>query len=320
MELRSKTKVLSYCNLSDLPEWNYDGSSTQQAQGNDSEIIIKPQYKCKHPFRENGYLVMCDTYYPNGKVHQTNNRVWAENCFSKNKVEKPWYGLEQEYFIINPKNNLPLGMNTAINQGQYYCSVGNENAHGRELAEMHLEACLKSGLTISGINAEVAPGQWEFQIGPVEGIEIGDQLWIARYILLLCAEKLNYNIDFNPKPIPGDWNGSGCHANFSTLSMREGTSSLTGLEVIENTLKKLEKEHISDIKYYGKDNELRMSGKHETAKYNEFSYGRGNRGCSIRIPNTTIKNKKGYFEDRRPSSNCDPYLVSALLYNNYLNQ
>lgn len=318
-ELRSKTKVVSgEVTLENLTNWNYDGSSTNQASGNDSEVVIVPRALYVDPFKENGYLVMCDTFKPDMKTALDNNyRIYADSIFNKDLDAKPWYGMEQEYFLISPKTNKPLGFpeeGEPAPQGQYYCSAGTENAYGREVAEEHLEKCIKAGIQVSGMNAEVAPGQWEFQVGPVEGIDAGDQLWMARYILLRVAEKYGVMVDFEPKPVSGDWNGSGCHTNFSTLAMREGSEDKNGLEIIEEAIEKLSVKHDFHMKLYGTGNELRMTGEHETSRYDQFSHGRANRGASVRIGNETIHNKQGYFEDRRPSSNCDPYLVTALLF------
>jgi glutamine synthetase len=199
-------------------------------------------------------------------------------------------------------------------QGQYYCSVGTENAFGRQIADYHLRMCIIAGVKISGINAEVAPGQWEFQIGPCEGIEQGDHMWIARYLLERVGELFHVSINFEPKPMKGQLNGSGCHTNFSTHNMRNGTSNRTGLEYIDEAIKKLSIKHSEHMEVYGSGNEERMTGEFETAKYDVFSDGIANRGCSIRRGNETYKNQKGYFEDRRPSSNCDPYLVTSKIF------
>lgn len=319
-ELRSKTRVSTKpCNDLEkllVEDWNFDGSSTAQATGNDSEVIIKPRAKFIDPLRNNSnsFLVLCDTYDPKGEPLKQNNRVWANELFNKGLEEKPWYGIEQEYFIIDPKTNLPLGFDNSKKQGQFYCSAGAENAFGRKIAEEHLQACLIAGIKISGINAEVAPGQWEFQIGPCEGIESGDHLWVARYLLVRIAEKHGLTIDFEPKPVKGDWNGSGCHTNFSTENIREGKDNKTGLDFINEAIKKLSLKHKEHMEVYGSGNEERMTGLHETASYDKFSYGIANRGASIRIGNQNFNNKKGYFEDRRPSSNMDPYLVTGMLF------
>lgn len=321
MEVRSKTKVMSNINIidniRDVPEWNFDGSSTKQAEGNDSEVVLKPVCLFRDPFRsnlKNSLLVLCDTYDPNGKHLKQNNRASAKEIFNLKLDEKPWYGLEQEYFIMDPKTNLPLGLDNDKKQGQFYCSVGAENTFGRKIAEEHLEACINAGINISGINSEVAPGQWEFQIGPCEGIDSGDHLWIARYLLVRIAENHGLIINFEPKPVKGDWNGSGCHTNFSTKNIREGTTDNNGLFFINEAIQKLSLKHKEHMDVYGSGNEERMTGLHETASYDIFSYGIANRGASIRIGNQNFNNKKGYFEDRRPSSNMDPYLVTAMLF------
>jgi glutamine synthetase len=318
--LRGKTKVMDreVNSVSDLSEWNYDGSSTNQAAGEDSEVIIKPCALFNDPFRRGNHkIVLCDTYRPDGTPLENNHRQWAKAIFDQALDEEPWYGLEQEYFLIDPNTNKPLGFpqNGFPNpQGQYYCSAGTQNAFGRQVAEEHLEACIFAGIKISGVNAEVAPGQWEFQIGPCVGIEEGDHLWMARYLLNRVAEKHGVIVDLEPKPIKGDWNGSGCHANYSTKNMREGTPDKSGLEFIDEAIEKLSGKHMEHMVLYGSGNEERMTGAHETASYDKFSHGVANRGASIRRGNQTVKDGKGYFEDRRPSSNCDPYLVSAKLF------
>jgi len=329
-ELRSKKRVItnvvgirSEDDLSILkfPDWNYDGSSTGQAKGNDSEIVIKPKSVFRDPFslvgdlkRYNSYIVICDTYLPDGLPHSTNQREPANNIFKLDIDQEPWFGLEQEYFLIDPKTNMPLGYDKNGKQGQYYCSVGYENAIGREIAEEHLRMCLYAGIKISGMNAEVAPGQWEFQIGPCIGIESGDHLWTARYILQRLGEKHKVKINFEPKPLKGDWNGSGCHANYSTKYMRTGVFGKTGLEYINEAIYKLSKNHDEHMKIYGSGNEERMTGEHETASYDKFTDGVANRGASVRRGHDTLENHEGYFEDRRPSSNCDPYLVTSAIF------
>ena len=318
--LRGKTKVMDgeVNSVADLSEWNYDGSSTNQAAGEDSEVIIKPCALFNDPFRRGNHkMVLCDTYRPDGSPLQNNHRQWAKSLFDQALDEEPWYGLEQEYFLMDPNTNKPLGFpqNGFPNeQGQYYCSAGAQNAFGRQVAEEHLEACVYAGIKISGINAEVAPGQWEFQIGPCVGIEEGDHLWMARYLLERVAEKHGVVVDLEPKPVKGDWNGSGCHTNYSTKNMRKGTDDKSGLQFIDEAIEKLSHRHMDHMNVYGSGNEERMTGAHETASYDKFSHGVANRGASIRRGNQTVKDGKGYFEDRRPSSNCDPYLVTGIIF------
>jgi glutamine synthetase len=317
-ELRSKCRVMNECDKDSIysySDWNYDGSSTGQAIGSDSEVIMKARAVFKCPFRGgDNRMVLCDTYLPNGQPHITNHRAGAVEIFDKKPDEEPWFGLEQEYFLIDLKTGKPLGCEVSIpEQGPFYCGVGGGNALGRDIVEDHLEKCLYAGLRMSGINTEVAPAQWEFQIGPSLGIESGDHLWMARYILNRVCEKYGVRVDLTPKLIK-EINGSGCHANFSTKGMRDGTVEKTGLELIDEAIMKLSKKHLEHMMVYGEGNKERMTGHHETASYDEFSFGRANRGKSVRIGNDTINNKKGYFEDRRPASNSNPYLVTAKIF------
>ncbi len=319
-EIRSKTRVIDNSNINnvnDIPIWNYDGSSTKQAEGQASEITIIPRALFNDPIRGSPHkMVMCEAVNPNGDPVKTNNRHWANQIFEQALEEEPWFGLEQEYFMMNPRTNQPLGYSENQIQGQFYCSAGSKNTFGRELAEKHLVVCILAGIKISGVNAEVAPGQWEFQIGPCVGIEQGDHLWMARYLLERLSEKLGIVINLEPKPLVGDWNGSGCHANYSTKNMREGTVDVdkTGLDYIYEAVDKLSHKHMDHMTVYGSDNDKRLSGAHETSHYDQFTIGIGNRGASIRVGNDTIRDKKGYFEDRRPGSNCDPYLVTGMLF------
>jgi len=310
-ELRSKTRVVyrNIMEIEDVEEWNYDGSSTDQADGSASEIYIRPRRMFRCPFRrQKGVIVMCDTYNSDGSPAKYNNRFATNKIFQKYLDQKPWYGLEQEYFIYDCKTNLPLGFDPHGKQGQYYCSVGGNNIFGRELVEEHLAACLYAGIQLSGINAEVAPGQFEFQVGPVEGIDVADQLWIARYILEKLSEKYGTYIVYHPKPLGNtDWNGSGCHTNFST----EATRNKGGYEVIVQMMGKLEMKHAEHMEIYGTHNNLRMTGHHETSSHDKFTFGIADRKASARIPNDTVRNGRGYFEDRRPAANCDPYLVTS---------
>lgn len=310
-ELRSKTRVFTNDNKEIgfvFPKWDYDGSSTKQADGGDSEVILIPCAVFTDPFRnENDVLIMCSTYKPNGEPVSNNHRHNAETVFNQHREQCPWFGLEQEYFMYSTTTDMPIGFKEEGKQGQYYCSVGSKNAFGREIAEEHLKSCLVAGIKISGINAEVAPGQWEFQIGICEGIEAGDHLWMARYLLERISEKYGVYINYHPKPLTGDWNGSGCHTNYSTQKMREPN----GITEIYKAIDLLGKKHAEHMQVYGSFNELRLTGKHETAGYNTFTYGRADRGASVRIGNKTVQDGCGYFEDRRPSSNMDPYLTTA---------
>eukprot|EP01104_Vermistella_antarctica_P019034 TRINITY_DN7275_c0_g1_i1.p1 TRINITY_DN7275_c0_g1~~TRINITY_DN7275_c0_g1_i1.p1 ORF type:complete len:377 (-),score=100.34 TRINITY_DN7275_c0_g1_i1:239-1348(-) len=310
--LRCKTRTLDAPpkGPEDIPEWNFDGSSTGQAPGHDSEVIIKPKAIFRDPFRGGqNIIVLCDCYEPNGAVIPSNTRAHCAEVMEKVKDHKPWFGIEQEYTLFSGKK-WPLGwpeLGYPGPQGPYYCSAGADVNFGRPLVEAHYRACLYAGIKISGVNAEVMPGQWEYQVGPCEGIEMGDHLWMARYLMYRVGELFGLIIELDPKPIPGDWNGAGCHCNYSTKAMREDG----GYPVIIEAIEKLAKKHEEHIAVYGSGNARRLTGKHETANMHEFTYGVANRGASVRIPREAEKNQKGYFEDRRPASNIDPYTVTA---------
>ena len=309
---RWKTRILkSATSVENIPEWNYDGSSCGQTDGNgQTDVILKPVFMVKDPFREKGAVVLCETYKDNAPL-PSNTRYFSKQIFDKAKHLKPWFGIEQEYFIIDPTFRNVMGcydkaFSHIPNGNEFYCKMGTK--YGRTIAEQHLQYCLKAGLTISEMNAEVVPGQWKYQIGPCEGIQASDELLISRYFLGRIAEEHGKSICWNPKPID-NVNGSGCHTNFSTQEMRnEG-----GMQAILNAISYLQDNHLEHMKHYGTDNNKRMTGKHKTACYNRFSFGYGTKNTSIRIGNETVKNNKGYFQDRRPASNMDPYIVTGLI-------
>ncbi|ODV60969.1 glutamate--ammonia ligase [Ascoidea rubescens DSM 1968] len=312
--LRCKAKTLSkpVTAVSDLSWWNFDGSSTGQAPGHDSDVLLKPVSYYPDPFRGgDNILVMCECWNPDGTPNKFNHRHAADLLLKAHAGEKIWFGLEQEYTLLDKYDNIygwPKGGYPAP-QGPYYCAVGTGNVIARDVIEAHYKACLFAGINISGINAEVMPSQWEFQVGPCEGIEMGDQLWVARFLLDRVAEEFDVKITYHPKPLKGDWNGAGCHTNVSTEKMRVKG----GMKYIEEAISKLAAKHDNHILLYGKDNDLRLTGRHETASISNFSSGVANRGSSIRIPRPVAIDGYGYFEDRRPASNIDPYLVTGIV-------
>lgn len=316
--IRSKCRTLEFEPKvpSDCPMWNYDGSSTYQAEGSNSDMYLLPVALFKDPFRCGlNKLVLCEVLKYNKKPAESNKRHTCAETMVKAKDAHPWFGIEQEYTLTDvdghpygwPKSGFPAP------QGPYYCGVGANKVYGRDIVEAHYRACLYAGVNIAGANAEVMPAQWEFQVGPSEGIDMGDHLWVARYLLHRVAEDFGVVVTLDPKPVEGNWNGAGAHCNYSTLAMREPG----GIKEIEAAVERLEKEHARHIKAYdpkeGKDNERRLTGKHETSSIYEFSAGVANRGASIRIPRQVAEDKCGYLEDRRPSSNCDPYAVTEII-------
>ena len=306
--LRSKTKIVSNFDgtLEECPMWSFDGSSTEQAEGNSSDCMLKPVAVFPDAGRKNAYLVMTEVLNPDGTPHVSNGRATIDD-----EDDDFWFGFEQEYFLWNPDTNLPLGFPTngyPRPQGPYYCSVGANNAYGREIIEEHLDLCLEAGINVEGINAEVATGQWEFQVFAKGAQQAGDQVWVARYLMERTAEKYGLAINWHPKPLKGDWNGSGMHANFSNSLLREaGDKSV--YEAVCSSFAPFVAEHIA---VYGADNDQRLTGAHETQSIDKFSFGVSDRGASIRIPIATVENNwKGWLEDRRPASNGDPYKIAA---------
>ena len=305
--LRSKTKVLTSetePELESLPIWNFDGSSTNQAEGNYSDCLLKPVKIIRDPQRKSGYLVLCEVLNPDMTPHSSNTRSSIKDDSNM------WVGFEQEYFIYD--GELPLG-HTKGNmrpQGEYYCGIGTDNVSGRNIVEHHLDICLAAGLNVTGINAEVALGQWEFQVMGKGTLDSCDQLILCRYLLERVAETYNVKIEYHPKPLHGDWNGSGLHTNFSNKKMRE----VGGKDYFDSIFNVFELNHSKHIQNYGSDNGMRLTGKHETQSIDKFSYGVSDRGSSIRIPQATVNNGwKGYVEDRRPASNGDPYKIMKVI-------
>lgn len=320
--LRSKIKIVK--SEEEIVKWNFDGSSTGQSETKDSDLILNPIDKISNPLLPDdisGFIVLCEVLNQDGTPHVTNYyHKLIQNDFSSN--ENIWFGFEQEYIMLNKDKTL-YGVETDNNKdkknnkletNQYYCSVGASNSFGRKIAEEHLYCCLKAELSICGINSEVTPSQWEFQIGPVNAINASNNLWFARYLLIKIAEKYDVDITFHPKPF-SNLNGSGLHTNFSTLEMRNDTNLL----YIKDAITKLSLTHTEHIKVYGINNHLRLTGSNETAPIDKFSYGLCDRSSSIRIPINVKSEGKGYIEDRRPAANADPYQVSLAILNTVTN-
>lgn len=306
--IRSKTKVIEmdffHGDVNVLPIWSFDGSSTRQAEGHSSDCLLKPVAVYPDTARKNAFLVVAEVLNADGTPHATNTRAKFED------KEDYWFGFEQEYVLV--RGDLPLGFpdkGYPGPQGPYYCAVGTGNVAGRDIVEEHFDVCLDAGIDITGINAEVMLGQWEYQCFGKGAKAAGDALVVSRYLLHRVAEKHGVHVEFHPKPIQGDWNGSGMHANFSNKAMRE----TGGKELFDDIFAKFEARHMEHIEVYGAHNDKRLTGLHETQSINKFSYGISDRGASIRVPVSTARNWKGYLEDRRPASNADPYEVAAVI-------
>ena len=320
--LRSKARVVNFGanpSIEDFPEWSFDGSSTNQADGEDSDCILKPVNFVTDPIRgEGNYLVMCEVYNSDGETpHESNSRAQLRAVLDAGAGEtNPWVGFEQEYTLF--KGRTPLGwpdQGYPGPQGPYYCGVGADEIFGREVAEAHAELCLQTELMFYGINAEVMPGQWEFQIGwrgddkeTADALKICDHTWIARWLLYRVGEEFGVSVSIDNKPVKGDWNGAGMHTNFSNDDTRDKAKGRAAIEAATDALSKKHTEHVI---LYGAANDERLTGDHETCDINTFKVGTADRGCSIRIPQPVAQKGYGYFEDRRPGANADPYLVTA---------
>ncbi len=331
-EIRNKTRILPLGNgkevsLASFPEWGYDGSSTYQAGGHDSDLVLKPVSYVKDPLRgEGNFLVMCEVFDCEGNAHASDTRAILRKIMKNGGNElEPWLGFEQEYTLF--KDSRPFGWpdnGFPPPQGPFYCGVGSTRVCGRSFVEEHTKACIDAGLMICGINAEVMLGQWEFQIGyravPNESpdpLTVCDHLWYARWLLFILGEKYGVNANLDNKPISGDWNGAGAHTNFSTKDMRDKKTGWNAISEFVEALGKTHKEHIA---VYGHGLDQRLTGLHETCDINTFKAGERDRSASIRIPHIVTQNRCGYIEDRRPGANCDPYLVCERLLRTLLDE
>ena len=304
-QIRYKTKVVKdFGKKEEAPIWGFDGSSTEQADGNNSDCVLKQVRVYPNPLETNSSIVLCEVWNVDDTPHESNTRRLLEETITDDIDE--WVGFEQEYTLF--KGGKPYGWPSVGQpppQGDYYCGRNI----GEKVSREHMNACIEAGISICGTNAEVMLGQWEYQIGAGGSIHMSDDLWVARWLLERICEEHELVISLHPKPIQGDWNGAGCHTNFSTKEMREDG----GYDEILEACEKLSKNPQEHIDAYGQDNDQRLTGLHETCSITEFRYGVSDRGASIRIPWQVKRDKKGYLEDRRPASNCDPYVVSQKL-------
>jgi glutamine synthetase len=335
--MRSKVRVANIdgCNVQcivsdhDRWDWSFDGSSTGQATGTDSDVIIRPVAVYPNPFYKKcvAHLVLCDCYDKDGTTpHATNARARCAQTEAACAADEPLFGIEQEYILFDRNKEVPHQWATAGDpgcggQGPYYCGVGGDRCFGRKIVDQHLEACLRAGIEICGTNAEVTASQWEFQIGPLPATQVSDQLWMARYILQRITEEHGCCATFHPKPMR-TWNGSGGHTNFSTAKMRgspESTDKMRcnihergsgSMDAITDACAKLQANHAEHMAVYGEFNDARMTGLHETSSMHACTWGVSDRGRSIRIPRHVANRGHGYLEDRRPAANLDPYLVT----------
>ncbi|KAI8993623.1 hypothetical protein BDB01DRAFT_715999 [Pilobolus umbonatus] len=317
-QLRSKSKTLNFIpkDIKDIPPLYVPYYTLHQATESTryrDDLQLKPVVMYADPFRQgNNKLVLCELYYTTNNPHPSNHRPHCVKIMNYYSHLEPWFGMEQEYILFDPSTGKPYEWpqhGQPEMHGRYYCGVGTNNIHGRDIMEAHYRACLFAGIKICGINAEVTPSQLEYQIGPCEGVKCGDELWMARYIMNRVAEDFGLTVNIHPRPLKGDWNPTGCHTNFSTNEMR----STDGLAAIDAAVDNMSYKHFEHIEVYGDDNHLRLTGEYETGHITVFSCGVGNRGASIRIPRSVAKQGSGYMEDRRPAGNINPYQVTSII-------
>jgi glutamine synthetase len=306
--LRSKTRIIAAGKKPEM--WGFDGSSTNQAAGSFSDCVLRPVFTCPDPLREPGdILVLCEVLNADLTPHATNTRHAAALAAKQYARFEPMFGIEQEYTFF--KDGRPLGwpeVGFPAPQGPYYCGVGGSKMPGRNIVEAHTLACLDAGISIEGTNAEVMMAQWEFQVGVLDTLAVGDQLWIARWLLERIAEDFGVEVSWLAKPVAGDWNGAGAHTNFSTKQMRAAGGwkhIIAGCEALGTRV-------LEHVENYGDGFKERLTGAHETAPWHTYSYGISDRGRSVRIPGGVARDQRGYIEDRRPNANVDPYTVARL--------
>ncbi len=302
--------------VENIPLWGFDGSSTQQAEGNFSDCILNPVRIYRDPYSHNcqSHIVLCEVMNPDGTPHKSNSRAALREAAKTYEQSRMWFGIEQEYVFIDPENSRPYGwpdIGYPNPQGRYYCGVGGDVTRLRDIVDEHAEDVRWMNIPLEGTNAEVMLSQWEYQIGPCSPLDMADHLWVARYCMEMIAEKNGVAVSLSPKPVIGDWNGSGAHINFSTDYMRNNEDEA----YINSVIQYLGDEHENHIEAYGIGNEGRLTGDHETQHIDTFTFGNSDRGASIRIPPSTAKTSMGYLEDRRPAANIDPYKALTCLVN-----
>ena len=312
--------------ISSIPEWSFDGSSTNQAKTEDSDLILKPVRVFQNAMESRqgpALYVLCEVYNTDGTPHKSNTRNRLVKNVEVARDQDLWVAVEQEFVLLDPATGKPFGWEKYENdkppsQGKYYCGVGADTTMARQLMDGFMNIITQSGIMLDGYHPEVMLSQWEYQTTTGSPLDIADQLWMSRFILQRMSERMGIAISYDPKPVEGDWNGSGAHINFSTRYMREESD----MDYINLLCVNMEETHKKAIKSYGHGNNKRLTGKNETSSIKKFTWGEGDRSASIRIPLSTIRGGGlGHLEDRRPSANMDPYeafsyLVPAISHTN----
>lgn len=320
--VRAKTRTLDFepKTAKDCPEWTYCALGTYQwaDAGAKSEMFLVPVALFRDPFlKGRNKLVLCETLLHDRRPPETNTRWSCDKAMKEAANEDPWFGIEQEYVLLDA-DKIPLGWpkdNNVIRPlGPYFLGVGVGNVFGRQISDAHLKACAYAGVKIAGTNAEVVLSQWEYQVGPLPGVQAADHLWMSRYILHRVAEEFGVIVSFDPKPFQSnELCGSGGHINFSTRQMRDDG----GIEYILEALKKLEVKSELHLTNYdpqkGKSNSRRLNAGMLATPSEDFTADKCSRLSSIRVPRLVVEAGKGYLEDRRPGANVEPYRATETL-------
>ena len=302
-EFRSKVRIMD--ELPDFPPvWNYDGSSTGQATTETSQCTLIPVRTYTDRKNPTYIYVLCDT-------------PERRQMTSIQDTLDMWVGFEQEFFIWDLVMDRSIGSyGNMPPQGPYYCGV--EAIAGYDYCRKHTVAdllrlteliarrCCDIGCELTGYNLEVAPGQTEIQVMSRSALKACDDLMMMRFMAhrVLIAERCKPVWD--PKPLGPEWNGTGLHTNISTGATRcEG-----GIRAIHEYMDLLSQKHAEHLTVYGSGNETRLTGRHETSSMNIFTWSVGGRHTSVRIPSEVSLAGCGYFEDRRPAGNANPYLIA----------
>lgn len=316
---RCKTRTLDFepKSAEECPEWTFCALASYQwpDAGPKSEAYLSPVALFRDPFlKGRNKLVLCEVLQHDRSPMKTNTRRSCLNAMNKAKDQQPWFGIEQEY-VVTEKDGHPVDWPRDAKHkikalGPYCYGVGADVTSGRYISDAHYKACTYAGVKMAGTNCEGVLSQWEYQVGPLEGVDAADHLWMSRYILDRVAEDFGVLVSLDPMPYPpGNWLGSAMHTNFSTKAMR----SDGGVSAIRAAIEKLKSNADADLAKYDtarvKRNKLRVGSGMYTTPLEQFTADECSKEVSVRIPRTVVDAGKGYLEERRPGGNADPYTV-----------
>jgi glutamine synthetase len=312
-----------------IPRWEFDGGATGQATAGGRECVLEPVHAIRHPFPLRPlsiptWLVMCELRIGSGRIHPTDTRAMTRHSFENSAVirdQRALFSAEQEFFFFDKATKAPHGwtIKSTLPRDEYYCGVNRSLKVEREIINELYEKCLACDIPICEASQEVSPAQWKYRIGPAPAPLIGDLLYFAKFILFRLCERHDLYPAFNPKPIKGDWNGSGCHFTISTRHTRHSVKDPAdssrfscGSARIREITDKMSDNHEDFMRSTGSKNIERLTGTHNTSNFRTFSIGINTKSASVAIDSSG----RG-LEDRRPGANVDYYTILSL-YARYL--